>query len=78
MTLPWRGSPIGDRLIPIEIKAAGTASTEMARGLTAFHAAAAATDRPGRPTIDAGYVIYTRDAMLPLRNGVTALTFSRL
>ena len=68
----------GDRMIPIEVKAAGTASTTMARGLTAFHAAMAATDRPGRPTIEAGYVIYTGDAMLPLGNGVRALPFSRL
>lgn len=61
----------GSGLVPIEIKASGTARPEMARDLRAFR-------RDFADRAASGFVIYPGQSTLPLGDGVLALPFAAL
>jgi uncharacterized protein len=63
--------PVGQKLVPIEVKLSATPNPAMAAGIQAFR-------KDFSDKVAPGYVVHPGDVRLPLAPGITALPFSQL
>ncbi len=67
------------RLYPIEVKSSATPRPEMARGVAEFTRTVSGSSTEGlQPSVQAGYVVYAGDRVVPLGGDVTGLPLASL